>query len=428
VRTILLVIASVIGAFVLVVVGWTTVSLRAPKELRDRKLDQRVTVDLSGVGSVALPPTFRKAGIVNSGDRQWFGGETTRLEYHLDQRLLSFRFQQGQHTRIGGISAYPVLLDVTLFNDGLSSAEISLIERTTIDIFYAESGKSRLSDVAWRPDSVEDGATTRLGAVSKSLSTDDVPRWLAIHVDPARRVRVDFFAWQKVYSADEVRRLVREVAASVKTTPALQAHFEGIKTFDQRMEARRDSALSAATATLAPCGVTEIVAGRATFGSDCVVHLTANRRFLTVARYLGQVPVAAASRQAGQRPVFTFAFKSGDFEGRGSTDGRPNLDIHMFYWDAEKKVWSADGLQTFVSEPFGADEERATAAILERLGTSGEAAREGVYLWSFAHFDVLFRGDEVSLEPFLARARAYEDGLGSARIIAGVKATKGALP
>ena len=39
----------------------------APRELKDRKLDQRTGVDLDGVGSVSLPPTFKLQGIVT-----WF--------------------------------------------------------------------------------------------------------------------------------------------------------------------------------------------------------------------------------------------------------------------------------------------------------------------------------------------------------------------
>jgi hypothetical protein len=402
----------------------------APRELKDRKLDQRTAVDLDGIGSVSLPPTFKLQGIVNSGDRNWFGGETTSLEYHLDKRRISFRFEQGQHTRVGGYSANPVLMDVTLFNDTVSVAEMSRIDSTTIDIFYSPTGRSTLSDVEWLPDARSGAALTRAGKVAKTVASDDAERWLVIHVDPSRRTRVDFYAWTRVYTVAEATKLVSDVAASAARTPALAKHFADIDTFDERMERRRDAKLAELATQLEWCGIGLLAAGKVSWGTDCAAHLTENRRFLSVGRYLGSAPLSAAQHDPRFRPSFPMAFKGGEFPSAGGTvDGLPHLDIHMYYWDQKTSAWTVAGLQALApSEKFGSDEDRAQAEILERLSKAASAKRDSAQLWLFHYVDVMFRADEVSLAPFLERAALYERALAEGRIITNVRVTKTPLP
>jgi hypothetical protein len=419
------------GAILLLVVGiMVFLASCAPKELKDRKLDQRTPVNLEGMGTVALPPTFKLQGIVNSGDRKWFGGGTTTLEYHLDKRRITFRFEQGQHTRVGGYSANPVLMDVTLFNDTLSADEMMRVDSTTIGLFYSPTGKSSLNDVEWLPETRNGGVLTRAGKVSKAAAVDDAERWLVIHVDPSKRTRVDFFAWTRVYTAAEATKLVGDVAASVTRMPALATHFAEIDTFDERMERRRDAKLAALAKELEACGIGSLVPGKVTWGKDCVGHLTENRRFLSVGRYLGAAPLSAAQHDPRFRPGFPISFKDGDFPSAGGTvDGRPHLDIHMYYWDQPSSAWTVAGLQALEpSEKFGSDEDRARGEILDRLSKAGAPTRDTAQLWLFHYMDVMFRADEVQLAPFFERAGVYEKGLAEGRIISNVRTTKPPLP
>jgi hypothetical protein len=433
-QKILIVLGSLVGGGVLLIIVAVVVTVVlmscSPKELRDRKLDQRSTVDLDGVGTVGLPPTFKMQGIVNSGERRWFGGGTTNLEYHLDKRRITFRFEQGQYNVLGGYKANPVLLDVTLFNDTLSSEDVLTVNSTTMDLFYSPTGNSKLTDVEWLPDVRTGGAVTKSGKISKEVSADAAERWLVIHTDPARRTRVDFFAWTKVYTVAEATKLAADVAGSVVRTPALATHFKEIDTFDERMARRHEAKLAELVKELETCGIRALAPGTVAWGSDCVAHLTENKRFLSVGRYLGSAPLSAAQGDSRFRPGFPMAFKQGDFPADGgSVDGLPNLDIDLYYWDEKSSKWDVSGLQTLgPRERFGSDEDRAKSEILEWLAKGGEPMRASAQLWLFHYMDVMFRADEVKLSPFFERADIYEKGLSEGRIIANVKTTKTPFP
>jgi hypothetical protein len=70
------------------------------------------------------------------------------------------------------------------------------------------------------------------------LSSGPPERWLVVHVDPTRRIRVDLYAWRTMYSVDEARALVRRAAESVQTTPKLAELFDGVNGAESREDAR----------------------------------------------------------------------------------------------------------------------------------------------------------------------------------------------
>lgn len=391
-----------------------------PRDLRDKKLGQRTTVDLASVATVSVPPTFAFDGVVNSGQRRWKGGELTPLEYHLDERRLTFRFVQGQFTTLGGYRASPVILDVTLFNSVVPTVEIENVTATTIDRFYSPDNKTTLASAAWQPEERTGDVVTRV-AEARDPYDDKHQRWLLIYTDAARRMRVDLFAWRNAYTIDEARRLVRDVAASLNATAAAQRHFDELKTFDSRMEQLRDTVIAGIEHDLAPCKLPALNAGSAVSSTECVALLSANRRDVFIARYLGRVPLTAATnRSTAEAPEFPIAFGPNDYTGNGSINGLPNIDIYVLWWDQRTSGWRTGKLQGYL----GTEEE---APALEPHVVRHLGSRDDAHLFRYTHYDVVFNPEHVKTAEFLRDAARLAADLANGKIVAGVRATKPAL-
>ena len=406
-----------VAVFALALLGLVACAGGLPRDLREKKLDQPVTVDLFGLASAALPPTFKRAGVVNSGERSWFGGDLTPLEYHLDERRLTVRFLQGQHNTIGGYQADPVLLDVTLFNSNVPREEIERVTSTTIGRFYSPDNKTTLNSASWLPEERAGDAVLRSGEAIDPYDKKH-PRWLLIHTDAARRARVDLFAWRNAYTIEEARRLVRDVATSLTSNSGLQRHFDEIKTFDQRMSARRDSVIVSIERALAACGVTPLAPDSAVASADCVARLSSNRRNVFIARYLGSVPSTAATQSApSAAPEFAIGPAANEYSGAGSIDGRPNLDVFVLWWDVQAGRWRTGKLQG------GMDNEELAAElepdVAHRLG-----ARDHAHFFRYVSYDVVFHPDRANAAEFLQQAARLEADLAAGKIVAGVRATK----
>ena len=387
-----------------------------PRDLRDKKLDERATVTLSGVATAQLPPTFKLEGIVNSGERTWFGGELTPLEYHLDERRLTFRFVQGQHHVAGGYRAYPVILDVTLVNPSAAAQDVEQVSATTIDRFYSPDDKTTLASASWLPEEREGSQVTHTAEAIDPYDKKHA-RWLLIHTDTARRVRADLFAWRDAYTIAEARELVRNVTASVSISPALERHFAEIKTFDKRMELRRDSMTAAIARDLSACKLPPLAPGTTVGSDDCVALLSANRRMLHVARYLGAVPLTPGNSVEPQLPL---AFGPNDYRGFGTIDGRPNLEIFVLWWDQGRSAWRTSKLQGLA----GSDD---LADVLEPHVASRLSAREHAHLFRYAEIDLVFHPNRISMKDFLGEAARLEADLAGGKVVAGVNATKPSL-
>jgi hypothetical protein len=412
---VLRIVLGALGALVLVAcvaLAACTVASPGRRELADRQLDEAVAVDLAGAAVAQLPPTFHLAGIVNSGGRTWFGGALTSLDLHRDERRLTFRFEQGQHRNMGGHPVNPVLLDVTLLNPDVPDDAWRAATSTTVGAFYPPvDDPARLAAhfaaQRWLPDAREGGTLTRVAATNEGRGDDlvrDPPaRWLAIHVDPARGVRVDLWAWQSAYTLDEARALVRRVADGVAPTPALAAHFAGVRTFDARMAERHRQTVARVEAQLAACGIPRLVPDAATVGARCAAHLSASRRDLRVAHRLGSVPLAAAERAPGRPPRFRVA------------DGLAEQGVAMLYWHDASGRWAVEGLQAGIYE----DDDRDNALTASLAASMTDRAR--VTLLRLVHWDLQFHPEAVDVPGFLRESTRLEGALRDGTLLPGVR-------
>jgi hypothetical protein len=292
---------------------------------------------------------------------------------------------------------------------------------TRLAELQSQGAPGRFQQLQWQTDGQNGNGVTRASAVADA-SAPRTPRWLVIHTDAGRRVRVDLYAWQKTYSLDEARQLVRSVAASVTTLPALHRYFEGIVVVDKRVQALRRAMLDAAAGQLKRLGIAALEPGEVAIGSGCAASLSGSGRALCVGRYIGSVPVAAAASDARGRPTFTFVHRAPEFQGQGVVDGRPDLQLRMFYWDVPANMWKVAGLQGVLFEPVAFGRDTGSPAIIEALEARGQQARAEVHVWHFASYDLEARPQEVDVAKFLARAQRYRRALATGRIIANVKA------
>ncbi|MBV9880078.1 MAG: hypothetical protein JO180_06250 [Gemmatirosa sp.] len=391
-----------LGALLLAAVAVATCTVAAPwrRELRFKRLGDARPVDLNGFGTVQLAPTFHATP----------GGRG-------DAHGLTFRFEQGQHTVLGGYRANPVLLDVTLLAPPDGGAAAPRVDHTTIEAFYPPvDDRARLAAhfaaQRWLPDPPDPrdpaGAVTRVAATNEGrgddLSSGPPERWLAIHLDPARRVRVDLYAWRSAYSADEARALVRAVAASATPTPRLDARLAELAAAERRRAERSETAPVEAAATLRRCGIARLTPGETAVGTTCAAHLTADGRRLRVAALLGRVPLAASRGTPGQVPQFALA------------PGAPDLGATLLWWDGAR--WAAAGLQATLS---GDDLSHPVLdAVAARLHDRASVLVLRTFWIDFQHHP-----DGVErLAPFLAEAGRQAGALAEGTLLPGVRGTE----
>jgi hypothetical protein len=139
------------------------------RELRDKRLDEARPVDLDGLGSVRLAPTFHAAGSPR--------GDPSAM-VRADAGRVTFRYEQGQHHVLGGYLANPVLLDVTLLAAPTPATAAPRVDGTTVDTFYGPIDDdlprvtAHFAAQRWLPDQVEGGALTRVAATNEGRGDD----------------------------------------------------------------------------------------------------------------------------------------------------------------------------------------------------------------------------------------------------------------
>ena len=400
-----LLLGALLLATVAVVAACTVVSPWR-RELHDKRLDEARPVDLDGLGSVRLAPTFHAAGIVR--------GDPSAI-VRADAGRVTFRYEQGQHHVLGGHLANPVLLDVTLLAAPAAPTAAPTaaprVDGTTVDAFYApidDDQPRRAAHFAaqrWLPEQADGSAVTRVAATNEgrgdALLSGGTPRWLAIHVDPARRARVDLYAWRSAYSADEARALVRQVAASVTTTPALDARLAAIAAEDRRRAERGRAGPAAAEAILRRCGVSRLAAGEATVGATCVAHLSADRLRLRVAVLLGRVPLAASRGTPGQVAQFAVA------------PDAPDHGVSLMWWHGTR--WAVEGLQYSLSG------ESLRHPVLDAVAARLDD-RASVHLLRTFDVDFEHHPDGIAeLAPFLAETERQVAALAGGTLLPGLR-------
>ena len=411
-----LVIASMLG------LGWVTRAFASPwrRAVIQKRFETAERVDLAGLASIDLPPSFKPAGRGWSNQRKGHFDVAT-LDQHRDEDEIMFRFEQGQHHVLGGYLADPVLLNVTLYNPAKPKPDATKITATTVQKFYPPVNtdwprfNAHFDAQRWLPDVVTGDAVTRAAATGEGRGDNVVSgpplRWLVIHVDPTRRIRIDLFAWQKMYSVDEARALVKRIAESVQTTPKLAALFDGIKDAEAREEAEFDKLVSGALAQLGQCGIRSIGPDMVAWSDRCASWLSEDRRFLRLARPIGRIPLTAATVRERGVPKFPVELPALPVDPRGKSA----LRVAMLFWDDATNGWKVAGIDHQHDEWEHIDRP-LVLAILLRLKD-----RASAHLVAFESHDLRFFPEHLVIDRFVTESDRIATALRAGTVVRGVR-------
>jgi hypothetical protein len=403
--------------------GWVPRARATPWRdvVAHRTIDEWERVDLAGLATIELPPGFKPVGRGQSGPRLGHFDPAT-LGQHRNEYQITFRFEQGQHTVLGSL-ANPVLLHVTLFNPGKPKPDATRISFTTIAQFYPprENDRARLdahfAAQRWLPDVAAGDAISRAAATDEgsgdNVSGGSRERWLVIHVDPARRIRVDLYAWRTMYSVDEARTLARRIAESVQTTPKLAELFDGVNDADARAEAKLEAVVASTLAALSQCGIRSMGPGMVAWSDRCASWLSEDRRFLRVARTVGRVPIPVARERSPGAAQFRITIPAGRSP---ALSGLPDFRLAQLVWDDAAKRWSIAGFGDHLQDDDTLDAP-LISAILPRLHDHSR-----VHLLALASYDLRSRPDRVTIAEFIAESTRVADALREGKVITGVRA------
>ena len=383
--------------------------------------EQMERVDLAGLASIELPASFEPVGRGQDGPRTGHFDPAT-LDRHGNDYQITFRFEQAQRTLPGGRLANPVLLHVTLFNPGRPKPDATKISFTTIAQFYPPAGNDRprldahFAAQRWLPDVVTGDEVTRTAATNEglgdSVSRGPPERWLVIHVDPTRRIRVDLYAWRTMYSVDEARALVRRAAESVRITPKLTSLFHRFGGSELQEDASIEAAERAALAALGQCSIRSMGPGMIAWSDRCASWLSGDRRYLRVARTVGRIPLAAATPGWQVAPDYAITLPGGRSPRLG---GAPAFRLIQVFWHDAAQGWAIAG---FGERRHGDD---APDAPLMSAITPHLRDRGSVHLLAMASYDLRLAPDRVALAEFIAEADRVAAALREGRVIAGVR-------
>ena len=403
--------------------GWVTRAFASPwrRVVIQKRFEKAERMDLAGLATIELPPSFKPVGRGQDGTRRGnFSPET--LDQHRDDYQITFRFEQGQHHVLGGYLADPVLLHVTLFNPGMPKPDATKITFTTIFKFYppVDNDRPRLdahfAAQRWLPEIVVGDAVTRSAATGEGRGDDLVSgppaRWLVIHVDPTRRIRVDLFTWRKMYSMEEAQALVRRIAESLQTTPKLAALFDGVKDVEAREEAEFEKVVTGALAQLGQCGIRSIGPEMVAWSDRCASWLSDDRRFLRLARPIGRIPLASAKGRVRGVPEFGVEMPAGR---SADLQGETDIRVAMLFWDDATSAWKVAGIDHRHDEWEHIDRP-IVSAIVPRLKD-----RASVHLVAFASHDLKFYPERLVLERFLTEADRIAAALRAGTLVRGVR-------
>jgi hypothetical protein len=404
--------------------GWVTRAFASPwrRVVMQKRLETAERVDLAGLATIELPPSFKPVGRGQDGARPGHFDPAT-LDQHRNAYQITFRFEQGQHTVLGGYLANPVLLHVTLFNPSQPKPDASKIGFTTIRTFYPPvDDRARLAAhfaaQRWLDDQVAGDAVTRAAATNEGrgddVSSGPPERWLVIHVDPTRRIRVDLYAWRKMYSLDDARALVRRVAESVQTTPKLAAMFDAVPGAEAREDARFEKTVNDALAALGQCGIRSIGPGMTASSGRCASWLSDDRRYLRLARTMGRIPLASFPGRWNDAPEIKVTMPAGRAP---ALLGPPDFRMAQLFWDEPRRRWSIGRFDDHLSDDDTIDADLIKAIVL------GLRDRASIHLVALASYDLEVWPDRVAIAEFLREADRVDAALRDGKVVAGVRAT-----
>jgi len=380
-------------------------------------------VDLAGLATIQLPSGFAPVGRGQVGPRTG-NFDSATLGQHRNDYQITFRLEQAQRTLPGGRLANPVLLHVTLFNPAKPKPDATRIGFTTIPQFYPPAGNDRprldahFAAQRWLDDIGDGDAVTRSAATNEGLGDSAASRpperWLVIHVDPTRRIRVDLYALRTMYSLDDARALVRRVAESLQTTPKLAELFGGVNDPEARDEERFESTVRSALAALDGCGIRSMGPGMIAWSDRCASWLSEDRRFLRVARAVGRIPSSAAAKGAQGEPALTVAIPPGRSP---KLAGASDFRLAQLFWHDAAKGWVIAGL----GEKLHADDAPDSPLITSI--TPHLHDRRNVYVIALASYDLERAPDHVTIAEFLTESDRFATALREGTAVPGVRAT-----
>lgn len=404
--------------------GYATFTLGSSRRRTAAKnAEQPMTVNLAGLATIQLAPSFHAIGPGTTGPGAKDGFDPASVEFHNNERQITFQFEQNQKRNMGGYTEDPVLLNVSLVNPALPTADALRIGGTTVGRFYPpvddEPRKAaHFAAQEWLADVTKGDVLTRSAATNQgrgdNLVSDPPARWLVIHVDAARHVRVDMYVWQKMYSLEEARTLTRRVAESVQPAPRLPEFFAAVKTVEQRLADKHSRTVNNAIARLRPCGIEALKAGEIALKDTCAAWLSDDRRYLHVVRALAKLPLASATQKSGQVPQFNVVVLP---KGKpAELIGPPDFQPAMFFWDSLKNSWTIDGF----GEQMYSDEARESPLLGAISATLQD--KSSVHVISMARYDLQFWAERVAIEAFLSESSRMEQALRGGAMISGVRA------
>jgi len=404
--------------------GWVTRAFASPwrRVAVHERFEKAERVDLLGLASIDLPPSFKPVGRGWGNSREGHFSPAT-LDQHRDDYQIMFRFEQGQHHVLGGYLADPVMLYVTLYNPSKPKPDATKITATTIQKFYPPVNtdwprfNKHFEAQRWLPDIVTGDAVTRAAATGEGRGDNVVAgpplRWLVIHVDPTRRIRVDLYAWRKMYSIEEAQALVRRVAESVQTTPKLAAIFDAVHGVEAREEAKFERTVNHALAALGQCGIRSMGPGMTAWSDRCASWLSEDRRFLRIARTMGRIPLASATGRWQDAPEFEAAMPAGRSP---KLVGPPDFRMAQLFWDEPRRRWSIGGFGDHLHDDDSIDAD-LIKAIVPRLRD-----RASVHLLALASYDLKFWPERVAVTEFLVESDRVATALRDGKVVPGVRA------
>lgn len=379
-------------------------------DLRSKKLDQRVTMDLAGLATVQVPPTFRLLGLTDTGPGASYR-DRVRPERHRDTNAAMFQLAQGNLNSIGGHEREPVLLNVTLFNPVAANEKLATGFR--VHRYYSPTGSTIPTDSPrWQTES-SNGLTWRWLDMVDHFDSGEMRRWAIMVADPARHVRLDFFAWQKEYTLETGKKLLGEILGSIRTTPTLAEHFALAGNYEARMEQVLDRRLRSVDDALAPLGLGPQKPGVTQYVTRGAAWLDTDRKAIWWARCLGKVRLPdGVVREGFGRPVLPLVLKAGQYSSGSTIGGLPSVDIQMLYWDESAGRWRLSDLQRRTADEHQ-DLHPFIQGVADRLPD-----RASAYLFRFAHFyQPPALDDASSLPDLMADADRFAAELAAGRIL-----------
>ena len=380
-------------------------------------------VDLAGLASIELPAGFSAVGLGQNGPRTGRFDLAALGQLRNDYQI-TFRLEQGQRTLAGGGMANPALLHVTLFNPAKPKPDATRIGFTTIPQFYPSVGNDRprldahFAAQRWLDDVMTGDVVTRAAATNEgrgdSAASRPPERWLVIHVDPTRRIRVDLYALRTMYSLDSARSLVRRAAESLQTTPKLAEHFGGMSGAEPVEDTKREATAQSALTALSRCGIRSMGPGMVAFSDRCASWLSDDRRFLRVARAMGRIPVAATKGDGRSVPELQVEMPTGR---TAKLLGPPGFRMAQLFWHDAVKGWVLDGF----GEPRHKDD--APDAPLITAITPFLRDRASVYVIALASYDLDQAPEHAGIADFLSEADRVATALRAGTVVPGVRAT-----